>query len=268
MSRKIQATKNYSMFTRHEGENRPFDLSKHRRLLDSMKFYGFLQEFPIVCVRDKKGNLVVKDGQHRLAIAQSLGLTVFWVEASKDWDVAVVNSTAKPWVLRDYAEKHAANGLTGYRDGLEFADLHHLPIGVAFALLAGTTNATPIMEAFVNGTFKVKDRDWADQVAATYGPMVGLSAEIRSARFMEACMACCRVDGFDPERLIACAHRCREKLVSFSTRDAYLDMLEEVYNFGRKQLVGLKSAALMAMRERNPANGRKTAKKNPEPAAA
>lgn len=257
---KIQATKNYRLFTIHIGENRKLDLKKHRRLLESMKLYGFLKEFPIVCTRDAKGNLFVKDGQHRLAIAESLGLTVFWVLASKEWDVAVVNSTAKGWVVRDYAEKHAASGLAAYREGLEFADAHHLPAGTAFALLAGTTCFSNVQRQFVDGTFKVKDRPWAESVANILTPMTALApAALRSARFVEACMSVCRVEGFDGKRLLAGAERCREKLVPYGTKDAYLQMLEDVYNFGRKQLVPLKVAATMAMRERSPAKGKAAA---------
>lgn len=252
MSKKIQATKNYRLFGRSD-ENRPFDMKKHRRLMESMKLYGFLQEFPIVCVRDSKGNLVVKDGQHRLAIAESLGIAVFWIEASKDWDVAVVNSTAKPWVVRDYAEKHAANGLSQYAEGLAFADQHHLTIGVAFSLLSGTTSFGNAQRQFIEGTFKIKDRKWADDVASVYTALTGLSPDrhFRNARLIEACMAVCRVPEFEPKRLIANAERCREKLVPYSNRESYLSMLEAVYNFGRTKLFGLKSAAEMAMRDRN-----------------
>jgi hypothetical protein len=252
MSQKIQVTKNYRMFGR-SSENRPFDLRKHKRLSESMKLYGFLREFPIVAIRDAKGNLIVKDGQHRLAIAESLGLPVYWIEASKDWDVAVVNSTAKPWLIRDYAEKHAANGLSAYRDGLEFADQHHIPVGVAFAMLAGTTSFGNIESQFVDGTFKVKDRKWAEAVASLYGPLVLLSQAVRHSNFLAACMAVCRVAEFDTKRMLANAERCRERLVSYSTREAYLEMLEEIYNFGRHgpRLVGLKVEAMKVMRERN-----------------
>jgi hypothetical protein len=58
--------------------------------------------------------------------------------------------------------------------------------------------------------------------------------------------------------LIGGAERCREKLVSYSTRDAYLDLLESVYNFGRKQLVSLKLPAIEAMRKRNVATKAKS----------
>jgi hypothetical protein len=250
-ARKIQATKNYGLFTRHSNENRKFDMAKHRKLLESMKLYGFLKCFPIVCIRDKNGNLIVKDGQHRIAIAQTLGLPVYWVETSEDFDVALVNSAAKPWIVRDYAEKHAANGLRAYSEGLAFADEHHLPVGTAFSLLAGTTSFTNVQEAYISGKFVVKDREWADAVAGIYGPLVALSPAIRNARFIEACMAVCRVPDFDAKRLLDNAKRCRDKLVSYGTRDAFLDMLEQVYNFGRVKMVGLKVAGIMAMRERN-----------------
>jgi hypothetical protein len=64
-------------------------------------------------------------------------------------------------------------------------------------------------------------------------------------------MAITRVEEFDARRLIQNAERCREKLVAFSTREAFLDMLETVYNFGRNKLVGLKALATMALRDRN-----------------
>lgn len=258
-SKKIQATKNYRLFARSD-ENRPMDPKKHRKLETSMKLYGFLKCFPVVCFRDKNGSLIVKDGQHRLAFAESLGLTVYWVEEDVDFDVALVNCTAKTWQLKDYAQKHAANGKTAYRDGLDFAEAHGVSIGTAFALLAGQTSISNIWEGFVSGAFKVKDRAWADSVAGIYGPLVALSGSLNNKRFIEACMAVCRVPEFDGKRLIANAERCREKLVPFSTRDAYLDMLETIYNFGRKSLVGLRSAAMMAMRERNVCTVSKKAK--------
>ena len=250
-SKKIQSTKNYRLFTRHSNENRPLDLRKHKKLLESMKLYGFLESFPIVCTRDGDGNLIVKDGQHRLAIAETLGLPVHWVDEKVDFDVAVVNSTAKVWALRDYAQKHAANGIKAYQEGLDFSEQHGLSVGLAFALLAGTISFNNCQEQFIDGVFKVKDRAWAESVAGIYGPLVTMAPAIKNARLIEACMAVCRVPEFDPKRLLANTERCREKLIAYSTKDAYLDMLETIYNFGRVKLVGLKVAATMAMRERN-----------------
>lgn len=248
-SPKVSVTKNYRLFARND-DNRPLDVKKHKRLYLSMKKYGFLSCFPIVCCRNGKKQLIVKDGQHRLTFAESLKLPVYWIEEAIDFDVAVINCTSRTWVLRDFAEKYARQGVKVYQKGLEFAEKHSLPIGVAFALLGGTTTYGNVAEAFVTGKFKVKDQAWADVVAWTYSSMLKLSTDLRNARFLEACMGACRVDDFDAKRLVQNARRCREKLVSYSTRDAYLVMLEDVYNFGRKTQLGLKAAATMVMRQR------------------
>lgn len=250
-SRKIQATKNYRLFSRHEGENRALDLKKHKALYDSMKLYGFLPSYPIVCYRDPKGNLVYKDGQHRAAIAEELGLTIYWVEESIDFDVAIVNSTAKVWTVKDYADKWAANGLKQYVTAMDFASQHHISPGLAFAMLSGTTSYGNVKEEVQKGEFKITDAAWANAVAGIYSPLVSMSSALRKDTFLAACMAVCRVPDFDAKRLIGGAERCREKLVSYGTRDAFLDMIETVYNFGRKQLVSLKNQAITVMRDRN-----------------
>lgn len=257
--RTITATTNYRLFTVSD-ENRPRDAKRHKRLRDSMQKYGFLASFPVVCVRDKTGALVVKDGQHRLMFAEELGLPVYYIVESVDFDVAEINSTPKVWSLVDYARKFAAHGAQSYTEGLEFADRFRLPIGTAFALLAGTTSFGNIGEAFIAGKFKIKDRAWAESVAILYGGLIAISRSMVTKRCIDACMAVCRVEGFDPQRLIHGAQRNREALVSYSTRDGYLDMMESVYNFGRRQLFPLKINAIQAMRERTPVQRRSGAK--------
>lgn len=262
-TRTISTTANYRIFTPARGENRPLDLKKHKKLAASMERYGFLSCFPIVVVRHESGALEVKDGQHRLAIAEKLGIPVHYTIADTDFDVAVINSTAKIWTLQDYAKKHAANGLDDYLEGLDFAQRHGLPIGTAFSLLSGTTSFTNVQDRFVSGDFRILDREWADAVAGIYSALTRITPDLKNARFVDACMAVCRVEDFDPNRLIRNAGRCREKLQPYSTKDAYLDMLEAVYNFGQHRMVGLKAAALMAMRERNAAMKSMAAKRRP-----
>ena len=151
--------------------------------------------------------------------AEMLGLPIYWVQEDVDFDIATINCTPKTWTLRDFAQKFAVNGSRDYVEGIEFADAHRLPIGTAFALLAGTINYSNIKDGFEDGTWRIKDRSWANAVAGVYTALVALSASVRSTRLIEACMAVCRVANFDPARL--------------------------------KTLLGLKADATMAMRERS-----------------
>lgn len=259
--RKINATKDYGLFVRSR-DNRPTDVNRRKKLVTSMKMYGWLPCFPMVCVRNGNKALVVKDGQHRLEIAEGMNLTVYWVEHDNDFDVAVTAAGQKPWIPRDYAQCYDAKGHKSYHEGLQFSEQYSLPIGVAFALLAGHTSYSNIEVDFVSGRFKVKDREWADAVAELYSQITELASSLKTANFIGACMAVCRTKAFSPKRLIEGAKRCRDKLVPYSTRDAYLDLMETLYNYGRQSLSPLKIDAVNAMRERNAVNHPK-----PKPAA-
>lgn len=248
----IRCTTDYSQFVR-SADNRPTDMRRHKRLVDSMRKYGFIKTLPVVCVRDQAGRLVVKDGQHRLEVAISLGLPVWWVEADEDFDIATVNSAAKGWSLRDYAAKWAAAGKGDYKAGLEFSAKHRMPLGMSFAILAGTTSFGNLGDSFYDGTFRVKDSAWAEAVAVVYSSCGAMSKQVSNARFLDACMAMCRVPGFDVERFVKAAGQNRDKLVSYSTRDAYLGVCEDIYNHHKRRdnQVPLKFEAIKAMRSRN-----------------
>ena len=252
----VKSTKNYKLFTR-SNDNRPTDVKRRKRLLESMQIYGFLPCYPIVCFRDQQGRLVVKDGQHRLTIAAELGLEIWYIIVQVDFDVALVNCTVDKWKPRDYAAVWVEKGKEDYQRGLDFAESHKLPVGTSFALLAGTVSFSNIQVAFKAGSFKVKDEEWADAVARIYKPTCKASADVRNARFLEACMGVCRVKEFSEQRFLANVKKCQHLLASYSNRDAYLTMMEEIYNYGRKQLVGLRSLATMALRERHPSNANK-----------
>lgn len=254
-AKKILTTTNYDLFERSE-DNRDTNLSGRKKLIASMEKYGFLSAFPVVVRRGKGGRLVVVDGQHRLAVARHLGLPVAYVEEDTEFVTAEVNETMKTWGLIDYVQTWAGKGNQDMIEAQRFAAEHGISIGKACSILAGTVSTSNVEAAIKGGTFRVKDREWAAVVATIYVAISRLSRDLSKTRFLEACMAVTRVKGFDAERLIAGAKRCREKLAGYSTRDANLDMLEEVYNFGRKQMCSLKVAALMALRERNIGGGK------------
>jgi hypothetical protein len=256
---KLNVTKDYRLFHR-DSENRNFYAKKHRKLFESMKNYGFLRSHPISCIRDSKGKLHVKDGQHRLAFAEVLNLPVYWVEEVVDYDIAAINTTGVSWNTKDYAEKFAAQGSKPYIDGLAFAERHGLPVGIAFSILSGNTGFSNISTEFKTGKFTIRDWQWAETVASVYGPLGALEPKIRNARFLEACMQVTRVAGFDSKRMVEGAERCRELLVQYSSRESYVEMLEKIYNFRKSKLVPLKVLATMAMRERNAAHKSKNGK--------
>lgn len=248
-AKKINHTSNYDLF--HYGDdNRPLAMEQHGSLLESMRKYGFLSSFPISVVRDRKGRLIVKDGQHRLAIARQLGIGVYWIEEEVDYDVAEVSTTSKAWKPLDYAKKYATQGLPDYIEALDFATDRKIVPSIAFALLSGRgTFNSEVRAEFQSGEFRVTHRAWADNVARLFVGMTQVNRKLRASNFMLACAAVCRVPDFDCARMLSAAAKCREKLGQYSTRDAFLAMLESVYNFNRSAKVPLKFLAIQVTNE-------------------
>lgn len=249
---KISVTKNYRMFHNHI-DNRDLCQKKHRRLKSSMAKHGFLASFPIVCSRNGDQHLKVDDGQHRLAFAEELGLPVYYTVSDTAFDIAEINSAAVQWNLRDYANKWAKQGKKDYQEVIDFSEDHGIPIGMAFSILGGEQpSAGNKGNQIRTGTFKVREREFANEVAKTYAGLVDMSSSMRNSRCLGACSAVCRVPEFDSKRLLHGASKCRDKLVSYSSRDSYLELFEELYNYNRVKLVPLKMPAIQVMRERCP----------------
>lgn len=253
----INATRDYSLFSRND-ENRQLDMGRHKKLYASMQTYGWLVSFPLSCFR-KHGKLYVKEGQHRLSIAETLGLVVYWVEDPVDYDIAMVNATPVVWSVRDYAEKHAANDIEPYKIALRYANHYDIPIAAAFCILAGTVRWSSVSGDFQKGKFEIKDARWGELVGRVYSSITALAPHLKNDRFLKACMAVTRVKSLDVDRLLKSCERCRDQLVQYSTRDLYIEMLDSIYNYRHSNLVALKNEALMAMRERNPATPGSTA---------
>lgn len=248
-SRSIKSTKNYRMF-KIVDENRPLNIDRHKKLRYSMQKYGFLKSFPVACIQNGSKHVTVKDGQHRIAIAEELGLPVYYYVDDVDFDVAEVNCTAKVWSIRDYCEKYAANGNKHYQEALEFADQYKLPLSKAMTLLYGCKSVGGCRPSIVqDGLFKVKAASFAHDVAGCYVSMAALSRSLRSNAFLGALIMAFSVDGFDGNRLVRKASKCRERLVPYSTKEAFLDMIEDVYNFKQKTLDPIKVPALQAARQ-------------------
>lgn len=250
--KKINTTKNYGLFSLSQ-VNRPIDLKKHAGLKASMLEYGFLEEFPIVCLRDDNKNLIVWDGQHRFTIAQMLGLPIHWVEATSEFNVSKVNGGQRAWVPRDHAESWSRQGRQDYTELLLFCDQNNVSTGRGASLLAGTATFNNIIKSFIAGDFKIVDKTFAQQVAMSFTSITRINKLCNSARLIEALMAVHRVAEVDPERLAERIAKCPEMIKQHGTRDAYLTMIEDIYNFRKQTTLPVKFLAEKEMRLRNPA---------------
>lgn len=249
---KLQRTKDYSLFVMTKA-NRPLAKAGRADLRKSMQEYGFLPTYPIH-VRRVNGKLEIQDGQNRFMTARELGQMVWYVEDATEINIARINNTQKKWKVSDYAGSYANQGKAAYRELLDFAAKYKMPIGLSAALLGGHSSGkgrSNWREAYELGTFQVRDREAANLTGRVFAALVSISAEVNSAVMAEALSAVFRISNVDANRIVDGAKRCPEKLVGFSSREGYLQMIEDLYNYGRRTRYPIKVYAENALRARN-----------------
>jgi len=252
MNHKLQRTKAYSQFSLAK-ENRPLELinlkSQHKKLRQSMQKHGFLPSFPIT-VKAVNGKFVIQDGQHRFTFAREFGLEVYFVVIEEDIDIAEINQAQAAWSLRDYANRWANAGHKNYAIAMSLAAKYEVPIGMAFAMLAGTITFNNIVEQFHSGDFAISPDNIAERVASCYSQLHKMKRGMKHQNLLTAIYACCHVPYFEESRIINTVSRRPEMLTSCGTREGFLQMLGEIYNHCAKVRQPLAFDAAEAMRAR------------------
>jgi len=249
----MKTTTHYDLFTLEE-ENRDVDLSdkETKNLAESMVEYGWLEAFPLMAQKQGR-RLVVKDGQHRLALSREFGIPVKYVVIEGDLpDVARLQMTAKKWKTKDYAARYAKAGNDHYIELLEFFDRYGIPLTMSAAILANTTTFANVSDRFYDGRYQIRSRRIANDLADCWRELVNASKVFSKVQAIKALWACFHVDYFDQKRLISGANRHGKAIKNMADLEGFLEMFEEIYNFGRKDRAPLKFDAVEAMKARKP----------------
>lgn len=257
---KLYSSRDYSLFTK-DPANRDVDLTtpRHKQLFASMSVHGFLPSHPIAVFVNGNGDLEIKRGQHRFAIAQKLGLPVYFVIDSKEIKSFDLESCGDdPWSHHQVATTYSCQGSLHYTELLDFAEETGFPIALSASLLMGTVSFGNIANQFRRGLFVVKDRKHAELVSELCLAFKEFDKRMTGKHLTDALAAAARTPDFDKNRLLKNLKRCSSYLKKYSNRDDFLVMLEDIYNFARHDMVPLKLNAIIAMRSRNAVSGQKT----------
>lgn len=116
-------TKDYSFF-KYSSNNRGIKPVNVAKIKKSMEKYGFIAGRPVLCTPDG----VVVDGQHRLEAAKELNIPVLYEIVTTDFVKTMIelNSTQTNWVLLDYINSYADQGVDCYRKLLKFQEKYKL----------------------------------------------------------------------------------------------------------------------------------------------
>jgi len=258
MSSTIRSTKDYTKFDLFQ-VNR--DVQKIRPLVESMKAHGWLDAYPMHCIQNGGGRLLIKGGHHRFAAAQQLGIPVKYVVCDDEATIHELEASTRRWTMQDYLDSYCKMGLTAYTVVRDYSRQTGVPLQLSAALLAGHTSDGPQMkDDFRNGVYRLGDTTIAHDVRKVV--MACRDMEIECATnvlFVRALARCFRVEQFCGETFIERVKANKGLMVKQADMEGYMHLIEAVYN--RKahahNTIPLRFLVEQEMKRRDPARSRK-----------
>lgn len=225
----ILETNNYDLFIRSV-INR--DKRKTKLLRESMLKHGFHKGFPLICILRDDGKLVVKCGHHRLDVAISLGLNVYYVICDNDISIVEFEDTSNKWTLKDYVVGFARTGSPDYLSILTWQAKSELPLGLIISLLRGEyVSCTQAISEAKHGVFVVKSEVHMATVSLCCQALKGKDyCWATSQNFATAMSLSAAIPEFDSEVWLQQIKLGKKLLYEQKTRDDYLNMIEKVIN--------------------------------------
>ena len=255
---KIETTLDYSLFKPH-GEQQPMQSYHVKRLIKSMSDYGYISANPIHVYKDGKFYRVI-DGHHRLRAAQTLGIAVFYIVGSKDDAplIAVKNWAVRKWSGDAFIHMYASRGIPAYVKLVSYIK-RGLPTKYAIGLLSNETTAGGNQnDSIRDGTFKIKDTQYAEQMIHMIDRLSPINPEASSANFIAAVAVLLRVEEFTPSVFISRVEANPRSLVKCATREQMFDLIEEIYNFRSREKLNLSFMAQQLLKSRQKGFGKGT----------
>jgi len=230
---KILQTSDYDQFKTQDG-NRPLlknDLIKiEKKILDN----NLLRYHPILVSKEFE----IIDGQHRLEVARRNSLTISFIVMTEDSSLRTtqsVNTTGKPWTVRDFLNSYIALNQQEYIKFNEYLERYKfLTVGQLIDLGSVRRASAQKTECFRDGDLEMRGCEFLtgtlNNIHLYICCSIPLSSSTHFQRFMF--MAAKRNIVFDHQRMIK---RIEDNIdiVKRIPADAYIvaDVLGEIYNY-------------------------------------
>ena len=228
-------TNNYKQFKFLE-KNRDIKSVNYDLVKKSILTKNLLHLSPII-VNER---MEVIDGQHRLKIAEELGLDIWYEVHSdfKDTDLLLLNNQCQ-WSNLDYLKFFVTSENQEYIKLKSFMDKYKLSIKLAFTLLFGHHG---MYTSFKAGTFKfppdtvmfdvIETYDFVSSVIDYLKPKLnGPKSFLTSVAFYRAFYELCHIKYFDKEVFMSKLAYRLDLLHPCTTTKNYLFILKKIYNY-------------------------------------
>lgn len=233
ISSTVHFTRDYFMFKELEG-NRSLNPIHLKRLKASMEAHYLFS--PIIVNEE----YAVIDGQHRLHCAQELNLPVYYIicEGYGLREVQVLNASSKNWNADDYMQGYCDLGYKDYEVYRDFRQKYGFGHRETQALLEGS--AIKSMQDFYLGNFKVKDKKKAVEMAEKLIQIEPFFESYKTRGFIFAMLHMFKQKNFHFDEFLQKLALQPTFLKKCANTEQYKDLIEEIYNYRRREKYSLK----------------------------
>lgn len=235
----IFETKDYSIF-KFRDDNRVINDNHVKKLASSMKKTGWLSTSVVTI----NGNGDIIDGQHRVKGAIVVGCPIRYkvVRGAGSDEMTQMNTLQKNWSPFDHLHKFATKGNPNYITFNNFANDYPMFRYTEIAMLLNNSMTAVKRDTFENGEYVVKNekkgRQWADYLLELkpyfdkyYNKSIFVRAVVKILSNKKE---------FSFEEFLHKVRLRPTKLVPCGTVEQYVEMIEDIYNYKRKDKINLR----------------------------
>jgi len=228
MNNRVKETTDYTIFER-SSQNRNLSIPQVNRLRRSMHQNGFLLSFPISCIEDGNGVLLVTDGQHRLEAAKALGIPVYYVIEEKSVDPSVI-PTQKKWTAADFLNRYAAAGNETYLYIKQVAQHFGVSSTTAAALLLNDLNNNRTNE-FRSGNAEIRTKEEALSALSCAKNCLRVNPNLLINPLVKTIFRIHVLRNVDFHKALMRIEQNTDQMVRFNSMDRGYEEIEKAYNF-------------------------------------
>ena len=233
-SNQVHTTTDYFLFKPIEG-NRNKNLLHINRLKKSMS-ETYL--FTVIIVNEK---YEIIDGQHRFDVIQELKLPLNYI-VCKGYglnEVHILNQNSKTWTSDDYLDGYCKLGYKDYLKYKEFKELYGIGHYECMWLLNGSQLSNPT-QVFFTGDFKIKNYNEACRIIEKIMLVEPYYEEWKRRSFILAMLQLFKNPKFELTEFLQKLKLQPTALSNCSTTNQYVSLIEEIYNYRRREKVNLR----------------------------
>jgi hypothetical protein len=231
-TKQVHTTTDYFLFKPING-NRNKNLLHINRLRESMSKHYL---YTIITVNEF---YEIIDGQHRFDVIKELSLPLHYVvcKGYRLKEVHILNQNSKTWNADDYLDGYCKLGYPDYLKYQEFKDQYDLGHNECMYLLTG---APKNVHQFYEGTFKIKNYKEACALIEKIFLIAPYYDGYKRRSFINCMLQLFKNPNFEFTEFLQKLKAQPTAMADCSTQLQYLSLIEEIYNYRRREKVNLR----------------------------